>query len=104
MVYWLFSEEDFVKEHIYNVDGKEIRARYYSDRLEIVIDGVTHSYPNGPIVKYLRNICNVYLEEYPLDGEVIFKQEEDLLKVENTKTGIVVETPIISNVPSIGTT
>lgn len=74
-----------MKEHIYSVDGKELRARYYNDRLEIIIDGITHSYPNGPIVKYIRNICNVYLEEYPLDGETIFQQEEDLLNSENSK-------------------
>lgn len=89
-----------MREHVYTVDGKELRARYYSDRLEIVIDGITTSFANGSIVKYIRNFCNVYLEEYPVDGEVIFKQEEDLLKIENDKVDTIVETPVVVTVPS----
>lgn len=79
-----------MKEHIYTVDGTELRARYYSDRLELVIGGVTTSLTPG-IVKYVRNICNVYMSEFPLDGEVIYQQEETLLTQENTASAT--ETP-----------
>lgn len=93
--------ESIMKEHIYSVDGKEVRARYYSDRLEIVIDGVTVSLTGNVLVKYVRNICNVYLSEYPIDGEVIYQQEETLLTTENNKVEIVntVPTPV-TNIPT----
>jgi hypothetical protein len=90
-----------MKEHIYDVNGTEFRVRYYSDRLELVIAGATHSFPSGQLIKYVRNACNVYLSEYPLDGEVIFQQEEDLLDKENKKDLPPVDNPVAQTVPGV---
>lgn len=48
-----------MKEFVYNVEGQEVRARYYDDHLQIVVDGITTVFKKE-LTNTIERLLNVY--------------------------------------------